>query len=662
MSTPPFLLGAALAFWGWQSDNLLAGALLALAIEAARRIDLRFDLRPVDHNRIADLCTYGFIGLAALLVADRGVSRGVLLAFQWLPVALAPVLLAQVLSASGRVNLSALFRYLRGLKAREPRTRDPLVEVSGAFLAVTAIAAGAANERGHGYYAGVVLLAAWALWGRRPGHAAPAAWLALLALAGGAGYAGHAGLAHAQRSLEAWFSDFLVQAPEDPYRSVTDIGAIGRLKEHDTILLRVYAAPAEAGRARLLHRASYNVYTGTSWVARGAPLAPLEPEADATTWSLAIEPGPPAGRVRIATRFESGRTLLALPTGSLRLTGLPAAFVRRNPLGTVQAEMPRGADGSWLLYAAEFAPQADERGAQHYATPGADDLQLPLAEREAFEAVARELALASLAPADAVRAVHAHLRAFSYSLYREEGPRAGHTPLSDFLTRTKSGHCEYFAAAATLLLRAAGIPARYATGFAVLEQSALEGAYLVRARHAHAWTRVFVEGRWIDLDPTPPVWFEEEARRGPVWERVSDLWRWAGYAWSQREQGAAAGGWWWWLFGALAAALAWRLLRGRRAMRRSEAPGTAPRRAFPGADSEYFAVERSLGERLGARQAEEPAADWAARVSASLEPTARAALEEALGLHQRYRFDPRGLSVTERRALSECCGALLGAR
>ena len=32
------------------------------------------------------------------------------------------------------------------------------------------------------------------------------------------------------------------------------------------------------------------------------------------------------------------------------------------------------------------------------------------------------------------------------------------TPLADFLLRTRAGHCEYFATAATLLLRKAGIP------------------------------------------------------------------------------------------------------------------------------------------------------------------------------------------------------------
>ena len=38
-------------------------------------------------------------------------------------------------------------------------------------------------------------------------------------------------------------------------------------------------------------------------------------------------------------------------------------------------------------------------------------------------------------------------------------------PLANFLFTRRAGHCEYFASAMTVLLRAVGIPARYVTGF-----------------------------------------------------------------------------------------------------------------------------------------------------------------------------------------------------
>ena len=52
---------------------------------------------------------------------------------------------------------------------------------------------------------------------------------------------------------------------------------------------------------------------------------------------------------------------------------------------------------------------------------------------------------------------------FSYTLYLTIGQArfAKPTAITVFLTKGKRGHCEYFATAATLLLREAGVPARF---------------------------------------------------------------------------------------------------------------------------------------------------------------------------------------------------------
>jgi hypothetical protein len=64
---------------------------------------------------------------------------------------------------------------------------------------------------------------------------------------------------------------------------------------------------------------------------------------------------------------------------------------------------------------------------------------------------------------------------------------------------------------ATVLLRAAGIPARYATGYSVQEGSEIEQRYVVRASHAHAWVLAWVDGRWREVDTTPAVWAQADA-------------------------------------------------------------------------------------------------------------------------------------------------------
>jgi DNA-3-methyladenine glycosylase II len=62
-----------------------------------------------------------------------------------------------------------------------------------------------------------------------------------------------------------------------------------------------------------------------------------------------------------------------------------------------------------------------------------------------------------------------------------------------------------------LLLRQAGIPARYVVGYSAQEFSALEKAFLVRNRHAHAWAVALVDGHWVTVDTTPATWAEQEA-------------------------------------------------------------------------------------------------------------------------------------------------------
>lgn len=75
-------------------------------------------------------------------------------------------------------------------------------------------------------------------------------------------------------------------------------------------------------------------------------------------------------------------------------------------------------------------------------------------------------------------------------------------PLPTFLFETRTGHCEYFASAATMLLRVRGVPARLATGFWSGELDE-EGRVVVRAGQAHAWVEVPTGDGWVTVDPSP---------------------------------------------------------------------------------------------------------------------------------------------------------------
>lgn len=656
----PVLLAAALAFWGWQTRNGFASAGFALAMLLPALTQLRLELSERDQQRIADLTMILYVAVAASFIATDGLRLGVHDSLVWLPGVALPLMLAQTMSVEGRVPMSALFRYLRRQKARGETVRDPRVDLTGPYLALTLIAAGMANRDGHGYFIGVVLIVSAALIRIKPSRVGVAPWLAALCLAIGAGFGVQSGLYTLQTIVEDWIIDWQFSGPvSDPYRSSTRIGELGRLKFEDAIVMRVYAARDGHDKPELLHQASYNHYAGTTWLARQGSLEPLRASGDGTLFAL--DPTAPPGasgvplRLRLSQRVQDGRTLLALPLNAQGVTELVASRVRGNGYGAVQAEM----EVPWTFYTALYGPAAQATRTA-YASADREDLAVPEKEKPALEAVVRQLGLAALPPATAAARVKAYLADFKYTTVRNHPFSdlipGSETPLAEFLNTTRRGHCEYFATAATLLLRTAGIPARYATGFAIGDWSSWEDAWIVRERHAHAWTRVFVDGQWRDLDTTPAVWFAEEESLAPTAQRFVDFLRWAGFRWRTRDDSETrvlA----WIVVGLAALILVWKLVTEGGLVRLAGHRG-GPAAARPGGDSEFFAIEAALAKKVP-RARGEALLDWLPRAATGLGPQARRELHELAGLHYRYRFDPQGLDTPGRVSLTTRCKELL---
>ncbi|MDX1512508.1 MAG: DUF3488 and transglutaminase-like domain-containing protein [Gammaproteobacteria bacterium] len=78
--------------------------------------------------------------------------------------------------------------------------------------------------------------------------------------------------------------------------------------------------------------------------------------------------------------------------------------------------------------------------------------------------------------------------------------------VDEFLFGTRRGFCELYASAFTVLMRAAGIPARVVTGYQGGEVNELGNFLTVRQRDAHAWAEVWLdESGWTRVDPTAAV-------------------------------------------------------------------------------------------------------------------------------------------------------------
>ena len=79
-------------------------------------------------------------------------------------------------------------------------------------------------------------------------------------------------------------------------------------------------------------------------------------------------------------------------------------------------------------------------------------------------------------------------------------------PLEDFLFHQSAGHCEYFATAAAILLRLAGVPTRYVNGFLGGEWNNLRQSITVRDNRAHSWVEAYLGSNgWVRVDATPAV-------------------------------------------------------------------------------------------------------------------------------------------------------------
>jgi len=265
-----------------------------------------------------------------------------------------------------------------------------------------------------------------------------------------------------------------------------------------------------------------------------------------------------------------------------------------------------------------------------------------------------DLELKAKSPGQIVQAVKSYFYDnFHYSTYKEDaGKRLD--PIEDFLLGSHSGHCEYFATATVLLLRASGVPARYATGYSVQESSELEKAYIVRSKHAHAWALVYVDGAWQDVDTTPPSWFEAE-KNGSGFRALYDLWSWFAFRVSGLMRNAQSSGLAYyiiWIAVPIVIVFAWRLYFKKRVfMRKRKLKQEVVSLFQKGKDSEFYAIESELARRGLDRRPWEPLNVWIDRICFDICRPGQ--LKQIISLHYRYRFDPDGLSPEEREVLKD---------
>jgi transglutaminase-like putative cysteine protease len=682
---PPFLLLAALLFWGWQEGFFLAGAVMGVVLESARWLKARLEVTEQDFRRIWSFCALLVLallvfafganqtggGLGGMLrasteTASRYLDSSAANFLRWLPMALILLVAAQVFSERGSVPLSAISWFIRR-RRKTGAGGEQYWDVSYPYFILCLLCASIHPNQGtQSYYWGQAALLAWALWPLRSRRFGAVAWAGALAAAVGLGFLAQRGMGDLRKALqnldESWMAGLF--APRtDASQNLTAIGRIGRLKLSARIVIRLDTKTG--GRApTYLREAGYRQYypQQATWSSGGTRNdftgVPADP-ADDTSWTL-LRGGANTQVVTIASYLD-GRSretgnpegLLPLPSGSRRLEKLPVNPLKTNQTGAVLASGP-----GLVIFDARYAA-----GATFDAPPDPTtnrwDLTVPGNEVPALDQIISGLKLSGQNEERKLLAVQQFFASnFSYSTWLgpDKAPRANETALARFLLQSRSGHCEYFATATVLLLREMGIPARYAVGYAVHETSG--HGYVVRERDAHAWCLVWNEAKktWEDFDTTPGSWVAAESQRASVLDWFWDFWSGVRFQIAKLRWGRTNLRQYilWGLVPVLGLLLYQILFRRGRGRRRQPKTGESAAAMFrPGLDSEFYELERQLAARGVPRQPGETLSDWLARALA--DPALadlRQAARQLLPLHYAHRFDPRGLTGPDRKTLA----------
>ncbi|MCW5212286.1 transglutaminase domain-containing protein [Desulfobulbus sp. TB] len=647
LTIPPFLSSAILLFWGWQTGLLLLALPMALVLEGSRYVKTKWDLSQDDFNRITDICTILLAGLAVFLLTTDA-RRVAIQVLQWLPVICFPLITAQQYSVAGKIDIRALMILARN-KAVAADNRPRTINASAPYAALCLIAAGTGNVKDGSFFLGLLFLAAWGFWPQRSQRFSPLVWIMLFALVAGTGYAGQLGLYHLQKVAIRMVSHWWFTRDSDPFNRSTSMGDIGEMKLSSRIVFRV-TSEEEPFRPVLLREASYNLYRNTTWRSSPVHFTDVSPETDKTTWNLHPDmyaDSEPGKFFTVWVPLKRNKALLKLPQGTYQLQNLPVSRLQKSPLSAFKVEEGPGLIGYQVHYQAESIGDLP---------PTQEDLIVPPEELDAIQHIIEELQLSSQKKEDVPKILDDFFQdSFEYSLkLRAAGQNK--TSLANFLLSSRAGHCEYFATATVLLLRASGIPARYTTGWSAHESSTFTDQIVVRARHAHAWTQFYLNGLWYSLDTTSSTWREQEDQADSDMVSLRDLWdallfKFSQWRWGMDKEMLKK---WWWVLLIPLAIIIIRKMRANRKIRRVKTENTGKGKQRQGKDSPFERIEQRLKELGFVRSPWEPPLSWVQRMQTlPSQGIFSETMISCLLLYYQGRFSQDGLTTDRQTELED---------
>ena len=707
---PRLLLGLSLMAWGGLNNHALIALGVALLVESSHWLNWRWRFGLRGYARAWILSLIALAGTVAYHSLNL-IGPSALLAFlEWLPLIFLPLMLAQQYGEEKAVPTS-VFSVIARRRLRKERSLGKSIPESRLHLGypyftltllATAFPANGMREQWV-YFGIMLLLASIALYyANRSKQRRLIPWLLLIVMLGFSSMSTSRGLV----SLYFWVKNggFLNSEGHDPPEDqITAIGKLGELKLSRRIEWRL-SVPPKQRPPELVMTLAYNDYHRGKWQSYDPDFPDEERSYSALlTTASAKDKGefafvtegfsaneasqPEQFPIRIRGAINNNRKAIPSPHA-------PVLFAKANEidsleqsqLGTIVAinansvvDFEIRANGDPSFREAHPTQRIRPDGRSNIALLETTALAVPSDNKLASTlfSISQDLQLDNKSDAEKVDALKIYFSEnFRYTTHLKIAHESDNSALRQFLTAKPEGHCEYFATATTLLLRAAGVPAHYVVGFAVREKSNQPGEYLLRGTHAHAWCRaylgghkefveeqhsvllangrerqitlereVWVGGQWTDIDLTPGDWLALDSPK-PNWrERMADRMqnlREDFQLWRANESNR---GWVNLTLGLIALALlifvVWRLSGSRvRQNKLTSTAGGLPK----GKPTLLTELLPKLEQKLGARPQGETPSEW---LPSKLPKFPANSYQRLFDLHDHERFSERSLELTE---------------
>lgn len=298
-------------------------------------------------------------------------------------------------------------------------------------------------------------------------------------------------------NMQQWLIDWFYQLPFSPGEpgpgigpgtanssERVDLSSVGMREDSDRTILSVVA---ETSQLLYLRGQSYDTYDGLSWVASDC--------------STGVDPYWPtqglenAGYVRVSTKTVHNYILLPyyVAADSWEYDFVHGKYENIDLVNYAYFQKIAKPGESYMTVPVDYTSDLVQQC-----------LRLPEQTLEQAREMLEELSIdENLSPAQKAERIGEFVR--HSALYDQKTDRMPEDETDFalwFLEDSETGYCIHFATAATVLLRASGVPARYVTGYAVQVQEGFRRD--VTSERAHAWVEYLDPHMgWQILEATP---------------------------------------------------------------------------------------------------------------------------------------------------------------